>query len=55
MFRLDQEAEAAVRERLGLPEADAFLARVGHLSFDIAGPLDQLYGASRLRLDQRDR
>jgi amylosucrase len=44
VFRLDQEAEAAVRERLGLPEADAFLARLGHLSFDIAGPLDELYG-----------
>jgi amylosucrase len=44
VFRLDQEAEAAVRERLGLPEADAFLARLEQLSFDIAGPLEQVYG-----------
>ena len=44
MFRLGQEAESAVRQRLGVLEADAFLARLEHLSFDIAGPLEQVYG-----------
>ena len=44
MFRLDHEAENAVRQRLGVLDADAFLARLEHLSFDIAGPLGQLYG-----------
>ncbi len=44
MFRLDHEAESTVRQRLGVPDADAFLARLDQLSFDIAGPLGQLYG-----------
>ncbi len=44
LFRLDHEAENAVRQRLGALDADAFLARLEQLSFDIAGPLGQLYG-----------
>jgi len=44
VFRLDPAAERAVRERLGPQEADAFLARLERLSFDIAEPLEQLYG-----------
>ena len=44
MFRLDQAAEDEVRRRLGHQEADAFLARLEHLSFDIAEPLGQVYG-----------
>ena len=44
MLRLDHEAENAVRQRLGAGEADAFLARLEQLSFDIAGPLEQVYG-----------
>ena len=44
MFRLDHEAESAVRQRLGVLDADAFLARLEQLSFDIAGPLRKLYG-----------
>ncbi len=44
MFRLDHEAEDAVRQRLGVLDADAFLARLEQLSFDMAGPLGQLYG-----------
>ena len=44
MFRLDPAAENAVRQRLGHQEADAFLARLEHLSFDIAEPLEQVYG-----------
>jgi hypothetical protein len=36
--------EDEVRSRLGLTEADAFLARLEQLSFDIFGPLSQLYG-----------
>ncbi len=32
------------RSRLGLAEADAFLARLETLSFDITGPLGQVYG-----------
>ena len=44
MLRLDQEAETAVRQRLGAGEADAFLARLEQLSFDIAEPLEQVYG-----------
>ena len=32
------------RSRLGAVEADAFLARLETLSFDIAGPLEALYG-----------
>jgi amylosucrase len=34
----------AARSRLGPAEADAFLARLETLSFDITGPLAQLYG-----------
>jgi amylosucrase len=45
LFRLDHEAENAVRERLGALDADAFLARLEQLSFDIAGPLEQVYGS----------
>jgi amylosucrase len=44
VFRLDHEAESAVRRRLGVLDADAFLARLDQLSFDIAGPIEQLYG-----------
>jgi amylosucrase len=44
VFRLDPVAERAVRQRLGFQEADAFLARLEQLSFDIAGPLGQVYG-----------
>jgi len=44
VLRLDHEAEDAVRQRLGAAEADAFLARLEHLSFDITGPLEQVYG-----------
>src|SRR6202046_3804490 len=44
VLRLDHEAENAVRQRLGAAEADAFLARLEHLSFDTAGPLEQVYG-----------
>ena len=44
MFRLDHEAESAVRQRLGDLDADAFLARLEQLSFDIAGPLERVYG-----------
>jgi len=36
--------EDEARSRLGLTEADAFLARLEQLSFDILGPLRQLYG-----------
>jgi amylosucrase len=44
VFRLDPAAEDEVRKRLGHHEADAFLARLEHLSFDIAEPLEQVYG-----------
>jgi amylosucrase len=44
VLRLDHEAQDAVRRRLGAQEADAFLARLEQLSFDIAGPLEQVYG-----------
>ena len=44
MLRLDPAAQRAVQQRLGLPEADAFLARLEQLSFDIVGPLEQVYG-----------
>jgi amylosucrase len=37
---IEQEA----RSRLGFTEADAFLARLEQLSFDILGPLGQVYG-----------
>ena len=44
MFRLDPAAESAVRQRLGRSQADAFLARLELLSFDIVEPLEQVYG-----------
>jgi amylosucrase len=44
VFRLDHEAENTVRQRLGAVDADAFLARLEQLAFDIAGPLEQVYG-----------
>jgi amylosucrase len=36
--------EHEARSRLGFTEADAFLARLEQLSFDILGPLGQVYG-----------
>ncbi len=36
--------EYEARSRLGLAEADAFLARLETLSFDITGPLGRLSG-----------
>ena len=44
MFKLDPAREAVARARLGPQEADAFLARLERLSFDIAEPLERLYG-----------
>jgi len=44
VFKLDTLAQAA-RARLGPGEADAFLARLELLSFDILEPLGQVYGA----------
>jgi amylosucrase len=44
VFKLDPATESAARERLGPQEADAFLARLEQLSFDIAEPLEHLYG-----------
>jgi amylosucrase len=44
VFRLDPAAEDEVRRRLGHLEADAFLARLEHLSFDIVEPLGRVYG-----------
>ena len=44
VLRLDHQAEDMVRQRLGAGEDDAFLARLEQLSFDIAGPLEQVYG-----------
>ena len=38
--------EQAARDRLGPAEADAFLARLDQLSFDITEPLEQVYGAA---------
>ena len=38
--------EQAARDRLGPAEADAFLARLEQLSFDITEPLEQVYGAA---------
>ena len=46
MFRLDPAAEDEVRRRLGHQDADAFLARLEHLSFDIVEPLAQVYGGA---------
>jgi len=44
VFQLDPATESAARERLGPQEADAFLARLEQLSFDIVEPLEGLYG-----------
>ena len=44
MFRLDAAVRSAAQLRLGPQEADAFLARLEQLSFDIAEPLERLYG-----------
>ena len=44
MFKADVATERAARMRLGLAEADAFLARLEHLSFDISEPLERVYG-----------
>jgi amylosucrase len=41
---LGPEVEREARSRLGLEEADAFLGRLEQLSFDIVGPLSQVYG-----------
>jgi amylosucrase len=38
--------EQAARDRLGPAEADAFVARLEQLSFDITEPLEQVYGAA---------
>ncbi len=59
MPELGPAVEYDARSRLGLAEADAFLARLESLSFDITGPLGQVYGgvvdvdklATRLVLD----
>jgi len=45
VFQLDPAAQRTVAQRLGPARADAFLARFEQLSFDIAGPLEQVYGA----------
>ena len=44
MPELGPEVEREARSRLGLEEADAFLGRLEQLSFDIVGPLSQVYG-----------
>ena len=44
MPELGPAVEYEARSRLGLAEADAFLARLETLSFDITGPLGRLYG-----------
>jgi amylosucrase len=41
---LGPAVESEARSRLGATEADAFLARLEQLSFDIVGPLSQVYG-----------
>jgi amylosucrase len=41
---LGPAVEHEARSRLGFTEADAFLARLDQLSFDILGPLSQVYG-----------
>ena len=38
--------EQAARARLDPAEADAFLARLEQLAFDITEPLEQVYGAA---------
>ena len=42
--RLGPAAERAVRQRLDFAEADAFLARLEQLWFDICEPLERVYG-----------
>jgi amylosucrase len=44
MFRLAPAAEQQARQRLGLLEGDAFLARLEQLAFDITEPLAGVYG-----------
>jgi amylosucrase len=44
MFRVAAAVEEEARQRLGLHEGDAFLARLEQLSFDIAEPLEGVYG-----------
>ncbi len=44
MPELGPAVESEARSRLGATEADAFLARLEQLSFDIVGPLSQVYG-----------
>ncbi len=44
MPELGPAVEVEARSRLGAAEADAFLARLEQLSFDILGPLTQVYG-----------
>ena len=44
MPELGPAVEREARSRLPLEEADAFLGRLEHLSFDILGPLSQVYG-----------
>jgi len=41
---LGPAVERQARSRLGLEEADAFLGRLEQLSFDLLGPLGQVYG-----------
>jgi amylosucrase len=41
---LASAVEREARARLGITEADAFLARLEQLSFDVLGPLRQVYG-----------
>jgi amylosucrase len=44
MFWLTPAAEQQARQRLGLLEGDAFLARLEQLAFDITEPLADVYG-----------
>ena len=50
MPELRPAVEREARERLGAVEADAFLARLEQLSFDIGEPLAQVYGAGADKL-----
>jgi amylosucrase len=45
VFEPDPVTARAVRQRLDPPEADAFLARLEQLSYDIVEPLERVYGA----------
>jgi amylosucrase len=45
VFRLDAVAERTVGQRLDPLAADAFLARLDQVSFDLAEPLQRVYGA----------